>query len=176
MELHTAVGLIKKGVVTRSSPQTWADLGAGRGLFTHALSTLLPEGSAIFAVDQQRSDLLQVRVETSVSLHTRALDFVKDELNLPPLDGILMANALHFVKDKRAMLQKLKPLLKSNGYFIIIEYETSQPNRWVPYPIHFAGLKELMKQSGWKEPVFMEEVPSLYHGKIYSAVGMPQPD
>lgn len=51
MELSVAIKLIEKGVSRSGAPQMWADLGAGNGLFTNALSLLLPEASTIHAVE-----------------------------------------------------------------------------------------------------------------------------
>src|SRR6185436_10163725 len=99
MELITAIYLIGGAVPQGTAPLTWADLGAGDGFFTHALSTRLPPGSHIHALDRDAAVLKQIKVHHGVTLTTRPLDFVKQPLDLPPLDGILMANALHYVND-----------------------------------------------------------------------------
>ena len=58
------------------------------------------------------------------------------------VDGILMANALHYVRDKAAFIEKLKKYLKTSGELIIVEYDTVRQNRWIPYPITFEKLTE----------------------------------
>lgn len=168
MELKTAIQLIQGGVLPGREPQAWADLGAGRGLFTHALSTLLAPGSVIHAIDQHERDLQQIQVVDSVALQRHSLDF-REELALPELDGILLANSLHFVQDQVLLLSKLKNFLKEDGRMILVEYELSVANTWVPYPVGYEKLKSIAKKSGM-ETSFCEEVPSLYHDQIYSAV------
>src|SRR5437660_5158157 len=79
---------------------TWADLGCGDGVFTEALLSRLGPGSRIYAVDRDRRaiDALQRRLPNRPELHPIVADFTRD-LDLPePLDGILFANALHYVR------------------------------------------------------------------------------
>ena len=171
MELSAAIKLIGKGVLNHSKPQVWADLGAGKGLFSSALSTLLSSGSMIYAVDQDKKALSSIKVNsTEVSLKTIHGNFTTLQLETGPLDGILMANSLHFVSDKIGLLQNLKRQLGSAGRFIIVEYDMRTPNRWVPYPISFEELKtfaEALNLSITK----IGERPSVYNSSnIYSSV------
>ena len=91
------VNLIKKGV---SGTGTWADLGSGRGAFTLALADCLTAESHIYSVDidQRALKTQEMRLQTEFP-HIEATliqgDFTSP-LELPPLDGILMANSLHF--------------------------------------------------------------------------------
>lgn len=170
MELSTAISLIKKGVTT-SDPQVWADLGAGTGLFTKALSTLLPVGSTIYAIDRDRKAIERISTPSkSVLLKKIALDFVNDAFEIEPLDGILMANALHFVDEKLSFIKKVKQTLKSSGKIIIIEYDREKSNPWVPYPTSYQSLKILAHNSG----LSIEKIgstPSKYQeAEIYSAL------
>jgi hypothetical protein len=77
-----------------------------------------------------------------VTLHTRQADFTHP-LDLPPLDGIIMANALHFVRDKRPLLQQLRGYLKANGRFLLVEYDTDHGNHWVPHPLAYPTWEKL---------------------------------
>ena len=99
----------------------WADLGAGRGAFTLALAEALGEGGVIYAVDKKGRALDQLRREMErrfpqAELHTLAGDFTRP-LDLPPLDGVIMANALHFVKRNRQVrvVQQIRSYLKAGG-------------------------------------------------------------
>ncbi|MCB0520677.1 MAG: class I SAM-dependent methyltransferase [Lewinellaceae bacterium] len=73
----------------------------------------MPDGSVIYAVDKVR----EIRQASGSRLEIRFLkaDFEKERLPLPPLDGILMANLLHYVFDKKSLLQKLRGNLKPGG-------------------------------------------------------------
>jgi hypothetical protein len=129
MELATAEGLIKNGVLG-DEVQSWADLGAGSGLFTKALSNLLPKGSSILAIDKTISkiDGDGITVLKSNFLY----------LNFQHTDGVIMANSLHYVKDQEDFLHKLS---KKTKQLILVEYDTDKGNQWVPYPISFKEIE-----------------------------------
>ena len=61
MELENAIQLITKGVESNGQPQVWADLGAGSGLFSRALSSILPDKSIIHAVDKNYKTAQQIK-------------------------------------------------------------------------------------------------------------------
>jgi ubiquinone/menaquinone biosynthesis C-methylase UbiE len=106
---------------------TWADLGAGSGAFTFALRELIGPTASIYAVDKDRASLnkleqgYRAHFGDSKNLNLVSGDFSRT-LDLPSLDGIVMANSLHFFKDKEKILRHVRSLLKSNGITLIIEY------------------------------------------------------
>lgn len=169
MQPAQAISLIQTPQL-RSSPQTWADLGCGTGTFTLALADLLVSPSTIFAVDQNARALQQLpSLYQDITIKTLQADFVTTDLPFRNLDGILMANALHYVKDKISFLHKLANMLTANGYFLIVEYETSFANPWVPYPIRFQVLQNLFIKIGYHNIIKLNEMPSRYQGKMYAA-------
>ena len=172
MELTTAITLIKKGVQSSTLPQTWADLGAGGGLFTKALSTLLPAGSFIYAIDQDAKALNSITIASKeITLKKVRIDFVNDPIEVDPLDGLLMANALHFVSDKVAFMTRIRKILKPTARIVLIEYDRNTSNPWVPYPISYRSLQQLADEIGVASLTKVGSVPSKYDGaNIYSAV------
>src|SRR5215212_3709062 len=83
-----------------STPQLWLDLGCGRGLFTLALASRLPAGSRIIAVDKDEKAMKQIpSAVNSIFIKAIVADFICDALDLKEIDGVLMANSLHYVKD-----------------------------------------------------------------------------
>ena len=140
MDFDRVIALIKNGVEQNNQRQVWADLGAGKGAFTHALSTLLIEKSKIYAVDKDKQFLDQISLDPSVELVKLEQDFTEriyfDEL----LNGIIMANAMHFVEDKSSLIKSLRKNLLPEGRLIIVEYDIIQGNSWVPFPISFMEL------------------------------------
>jgi ubiquinone/menaquinone biosynthesis C-methylase UbiE len=141
--LSEARQLISSPSLPTEQNQQWADLGCGDGLFSKALLTMLPEGSIVHAIDQTRQSF------SDRNIKFQKLNFEKDELVLPLLNGILMANSLHFIKDKFALLRRLKNNLLPGGSFILIEYDLSVANRWVPYPLNYIAAIGLFKEAGF---------------------------
>ena len=168
------VRLIQDGVVGAGT--RWADLGAGEGAFTLALADLLgPEGS-IVSVDRDRRALdvqarrlheafPDARVETLVADFTRPLD-------LPLLDGIVMANSLHFERDTLAVLGLVRGYLRPGGRLVIVEYDADEGNRWVPYPFSFLTWTALAADAGFGGTRKLTSVPSRFLGSIYSALSI----
>ena len=134
--------LLRDGV-TRGG--TWADLGAGAGAFTLALAELVGPSGEVIAVDRDRGALRELeRAIRPGGAAVRALgaDFTKP-IDLPSLDGIVMANSLHFVKDKAPVLALVHHMLKRSGRLLLVEYDADKGNHWVPYPMSFETWRAL---------------------------------
>lgn len=169
MSIAEAKQLIENGISPANKKSAWADLGCGNGTFTNALAELLKTGSTIFAIDQTATD--NFPTSDKVEIRFQKLNFEKDELPFTKIDGILMANSLHYIKDESALLQKLKSHLHENGRLIIIEYDTEASNHWVPYPIPFQKLKKALTQAGFKYIQKISERQSIYRReKMYACL------
>ena len=125
-----------RGAVPRSGG-IWADLGAGTGNFTRALSALLGSHATIYAVDKylpQPSLQSQGYVST---VQWQQADFT-GPMALPMLDGILIANALHFVTDQAKVLAHICSYLRPGGRFVLVEYRNQSSllgefmRKWLP--------------------------------------------
>ncbi|WP_436488829.1 class I SAM-dependent methyltransferase [Chitinophaga sp. ARDCPP14] len=171
MDIRDAIALIKHPPVTARTQMVWADLGCGSGLFTYALANLLETGSTIYAWDKTPPSLSSQPNPRHVTIQPGQLDFLKDDLPLSGLDGILMANSLHYVPGKPAFIDKISAHLQEDGVFLIVEYETAKANPWVPYPVPFQTLKALFHRAGFTVAVKLNERPSLYgSGHMYAAM------
>jgi len=166
MEISEAKLLLPE--LTSTRPEIWADLGCGSGTFTYALAEKLSRESKIFAVDRIRQTFSGRYDQTKIDFIQA--DFENDDLNISSLDGVLLANALHFVKDKARLIQKLEGYFEQgNGRWIIVEYDHSVPNQWEPYPIPFIQLKLLFSQFGYSKIEKIGERKSVFGGTMYSA-------
>jgi ubiquinone/menaquinone biosynthesis C-methylase UbiE len=153
----------------------WADVGCGDGVFTYLLLDLLQPGSEVYAVDKSQSTLqrLQQHLAGSVpadKLHPILADFTRS-LSLPPLDGMLLANSLHFVRHKAPLLKQLIRLLKPGGRMIVIEYNTNQGNSAVPYPLNETDFLTLALDTGLLQPQIVTKAPSSFLGEMYTGMG-----
>jgi ubiquinone/menaquinone biosynthesis C-methylase UbiE len=145
---------------------TWADLGAGDGTFTRALLELLGPSGRVYAVDRDRRSLSAL--DDVPGVERIVADFQKT-LALPELDGILIANALHFVRDQKQVLARLVEHVKPNGRVVIVEYDRRAASQWVPFPISSAALPALCKAAGLGDPTIVARRPSAYAGDLYAA-------
>ena len=167
MQVFEGITLMESGFRERISNSVWADLGCGSGLFTKALASFLGTESKIYAVDK-----VQQSLELSfnnVAIEFIKADFVSEPLPFTRLDGVLMANSLHYIKNKSSFLERLKKLLTPNGQAIIVEYEIEKANAWVPYPISFNELEKLLSTKGFGPLVKLGERESIFGAeKMYA--------
>lgn len=171
MKLETAISLIHLGLDHSVQQQHWGDLGAGKGLFTQALSTMLGHGSTIVAVDKDDAALRTITLPTkNIKLQKVQMDFSKEEWAVEKLDGLLMANSLHFIRQKEVLLLRLANKLKENGKIIVVEYDTDHTSPWVPYPVSFTALQKLATMQ-FPSVTRLAETPSAFgRANIYAAL------
>ena len=154
----------------------WADLGSGRGAFTLALGDLVGPGARILSVDRDERALSAQRRAMSERFPTINVDYVAADftkpLDLPPLDGLVMANSLHFVRDKPAVVEGLAQALKPGGRFTLVEYNADRGNPWVPHPLSFETWRRVAEAAGLQETRLIHRVPSRFLREIYSAVSV----
>ena len=154
----------------------WADLGAGTGAFTLALAELIGPDSHIIAVDKNERALRQLaRAMRSqfpdVILQTQVADFTQ-QLDLPPLDGVVMANALHFHRKKEVIVTRIRDLLQPDGRLILVEYDTDRGNPWVPHPISYSTWEMLATHAGFSTTRLLRTRPSRFLRQIFAAISM----
>jgi ubiquinone/menaquinone biosynthesis C-methylase UbiE len=157
------VALIEDGVVDRGG--RWADLGAGEGAFTLALADLLGPAAHITAIDKDARALRGI----GGGIEVQVADFTKP-LDLHDLDGVVMANSLHYVRDKQPVLEAVRKMLRPGGRLIIVEYGTDRGNPWVPFPFTYAQWETMAARAGFKNTTLLRTVPSRWLGSMYSAV------
>lgn len=176
MNDRDALALLR-AAVPAAEGEAWADLGAGDGVFTRALAALVGPAGHVFAVDEDDRALSAVRAwaASAAAAVTVLRADVTRPLDLPPLDGVVMANVLHFVADAEAVLPRIVSLLKPGGRFVLIEYEGRRPGPWVPHPVSIARFHQLAAAAGLTEPRVAARRPSRYGGEIYVAVAEREP-
>ncbi|MBC7828207.1 MAG: methyltransferase type 11 [Chitinophagaceae bacterium] len=171
MQPEQALDLIRHPAITVDFPTNWADLGSGSGLFSHALASLLVPGSKIFAIDKNTGIFERHQKTNEVIIETMEADFITESLKIHDLDGILMANSLHFVAGKIDFISKLSSYFAKQECFLIVEYDMDMSNPWVPFPISFHSLQKLFQDLDYHFIQKIDELPSRYNrSNIYSAL------
>lgn len=170
------VKLIRNGIAAFEpgiSPPTWADLGSGHGAFTLALADVLPPHAVIYSIDRDAAALreqertLRARFPHT-NIHYLPADFTRP-LDLPPMDGVLMANSLHFHRHKEPILVQIRTWLKPGGRLILVEYDTDRGNPWVPYPLSYRTWESLAARAGFVNTRLLATQPSRFLGRMFSA-------
>jgi len=172
MELKDAIDFIRHEDLSLPTASVWADLGCGKGTFTAALAHYLQPGSTIYAADLELPKGWLIAVPEGISVQPVQLDFVKEEWPFSQLDGIVLGNALHYVKDQPAFIERIKNALVPDGRLLIVEYDTDKPiPKWVPYPISYKSLEKTFSGHGFRNIEKLHTRTSVYgNADLYTAL------
>lgn len=173
MTHEQAVAFIRDAVPNTGG--TWADFGTGKGAFAFALADLLGSTGEVYALDQQGPILTypaHANQERFAPIIPMQADFTQP-IALPALDGIVIANSLHYVAQPEKVLPLLLAHLNLNGSFLLIEYDTQTGNTWVPYPIDFSTWQHMAPRLGLSLPHKINRRKSIYgNGQLYAALSV----
>jgi hypothetical protein len=70
----------------------------------------------------------------AVAIERRSFDFT-DAIPAGPFDGVLVANALHFVRDRDATLRAIRFSIAEGGRLVIVEYDGRSRQSLGPAPV-----------------------------------------
>lgn len=177
MEHRDHVSLLEDGIPVPGG--IWADFGSGTGAFTLALADLVGPHAMIYSIDLDHQALSTQEIafrrhfggKDVPSLSFIQADFTRS-IELPSLDGLVMANALHFHKDIVPILKLLVHYLKPSGRMLLVEYNLHQGNPWVPFPVPYSTWQTLAKDAGFTKTSLLKRRPSRTMREIYSAVSI----
>jgi ubiquinone/menaquinone biosynthesis C-methylase UbiE len=174
MNHHDHVNLLRNGIPAQGG--TWADFGSGTGAFTLALADLIGPQGYIYSVDRDRGALREQQRSMQAAFPSARVEYIAADftqrLDLPALDGIVMANSLHFVRKKEPVLQLMRSYLQPGGRLLLVEYDTDHGNMWVPYPFSYATWEEMAPRQGFVETTLLARYPSRFLGGMFSSVSL----
>lgn len=173
MDHRDHLDLLREGV--ESPGGVWGEFGSGRGAFTLALAELVGPKGVIYSVDRnsqslnEQARLIQRRFsDQAPEMHYLSADYT-NHISLPRLDGLVIANALHFQRDKEDTLKLCFEYLRPGGILILVEYNIDKGNHWVPHPISYHSWQSLARNSGFVNTRLLGTKSSSFLREIYSA-------
>lgn len=172
MDQQAARQLIEAGI--RPNTGNWLDIGAGTGVFTEVLFEVLSDGK-VFALDKSPHALWRLQAPAHLDFEIIDQDFNRP-FALPMMDGMVMANALHYAPAPEAVLRQLLAFLKPGSPFILVEYDLTQPNTpWIPYPVARQKFEALAPGVGLSFPQLIGRKPSVYGPQdLYAVYSLKQ--
>jgi ubiquinone/menaquinone biosynthesis C-methylase UbiE len=177
MDHRDHVNLLRGGITQPGG--MWADFGSGGGAFTLALRELVGASAEIYSIDQDSGRLREQERAFRGLFPDSNIRYIRADfsgpLTLPPLDGIVMANALHYFRDKEKLLRQVRGYLKPGGTFLLVEYNVDKGNMWVPHPLSWRTFQTLAPRVGFVEPHLLATHPSRFLEGFYSARAINPP-
>lgn len=171
MKLRHAIDMLAPAALAGLGPTVWADLGCGDGTFTRALAHGLAPGSIIHAIDRRPGMTAGGDTPPDVRIEVYRGDFMRQPWPFDHLNGVLMANSLHYVRDQAGFLRECLNHLRPGHRFLIVEYDISVASRWVPYPLDRRALADLFAGLGYAPFTLLKTRPSVYQqADLYSAL------
>lgn len=172
------VALLRAGIPKPGG--VWADFGSGKGAFTLALAELIGPDGIIYSIDKNSSALRQQEHSMNTRFPGLMVHFLESDytqpLDLPLLDGAVIANALHFQREKDSVVQSIRAHLKSKGRLLLVEYNVNRGNPWVPYPLSYNAWQVLASRNGFADTRLLAKRPSRFLHEIYSALSIAAPE
>jgi ubiquinone/menaquinone biosynthesis C-methylase UbiE len=171
MEHADHVNLLRAGIAEPGG--RWADLGSGAGAFTLALAELIGPTGEIYSVDKDGGALREQERRFQARFPGQRVHYLQADfthpLSLPPLEGIVMANALHYHRNKAGLVQQLRHSLKPGGRLLLVEYNVEAGNFAVPYPISYPRWETLARECGFAHTQLLLTRPSRFLKEFYAA-------
>lgn len=166
------VALIRDGIPQPGG--TWADFGSGAGAFTLAMAECIGPTGQIYSIDKKRESLRQQERVMNGRFPQHQVSYITADytrpLDLPPLDGLVIANALHFQRRKDGIVQLLHSYLRPGGRLILVEYNVDRGNLWVPHPLSYQTWQTAASRNGFAATQLLATRPSRFLHEIYAAV------
>jgi hypothetical protein len=134
-----------------------------------ALASQLPPGSVVHAINVDARALKRVPSRRGgVDIATHVGDFTEFPWPFDALDGVLMANAFHYVRDQAAFLSRCDAHARCRRV-LLVEYDTDQTNPWVPYPLGYTAAVALFRTMGYDVATLGRRRSVYRRAEIYSA-------
>ena len=149
------------------------DIGCGTGLFALPAARLVAPRGKVYAMDVSAGMLaiLRTRLAKAGVFNIEAIEVSPADLRVAPGTGnmALLADVLHEIADKSALLANLYATLQPGARLVIIEWRKAATPKGPPVHQRLAAdeIKSLLKTAGFTEPAEtpIEENHNMYLSK-----------
>jgi hypothetical protein len=76
-----------------------------------------------------------------------------------------MANFLHFIEEQGSFVGKLRTISRR---LLIVEYDGRERSHWIPFPLNFSVLRDLLRERGFSKIAKVGTRASRFGGEMYS--------
>ena len=146
-----------------------ADLGAGTGFYTKALSSRVGENGLVYAVEVRKDMVKKLESELKEldiknvhcvwgDIEVKGGTKIKDE----SMDAVVISNVLFQANDKLGLIDESRRILKKGGKLLVVDWKDSYEGMG-PAPHHVVTEKsalELFSKRGFK---LLETISAPYH-------------
>ncbi|MFS0782046.1 class I SAM-dependent methyltransferase [Bacillus sp. 1P06AnD] len=144
---------------------TILDVGAGTGFLTIPVATLVEEG-VVYALDAD-PHMIEIIHAKAHNEKINNIQTIKGTVEHMPLsegsvDIVLASLVLHEIQPLPKVLQKIKHVLKQNGYFVCIEIESEETPESGPHRIPSETMEQQLIQAGFHVKEKIKPTDTLY--------------
>jgi hypothetical protein len=86
-----------------------------------------------------------------VTIRIHVGDFTVPPWPFTSLDGVLLANSLHYIPEPVGFVRHAAASM-GHPRFVVVEYDTDNSNRWIPYPLSRKSLTRVFNEVGLTSP------------------------
>ncbi|MBP7737661.1 MAG: class I SAM-dependent methyltransferase [Spirochaetes bacterium] len=148
-----------------------ADIGAGSGLFSRKLSSLVSSGGKVYSVDINKELLMHID-EVNEKENIKNIQTVlagEDDPGIPgPVDLVFICDTFHYMDNQERYIGKLVDYLDKNGRIAIVSFIRTWPpmsNKFTDKDLTAWMEKAGMQLAGYHDDIIQDQYLAIYRKK-----------
>ncbi len=148
-----------------------ADIGAGSGLFSRKLSSLVSSGGKVYSVEINKELLMHID-EVNEKENIKNIQTVlagEDDPGIPgPVDLVFICDTFHYMDNQERYIGKLVDYLDKNGRIAIVSFIRTWPpmsNKFTDKDLTAWMEKAGMQLAGYHDDIIQDQYLAIYRKK-----------